>query len=287
MLFSFFFASPVFAKTNFYFDGHQPDQNSLEFIVWVKIDSDKPVNAYDIVLKFPDNLVHFKRYDTNNSIVDFWKKIDLISQNEIVLQGGSIKPFQGENGQIIALIFEAIKPGSDNFIFEKAAAYLADGKGTLADDIFIHNVPLNISQVGVEGKKEAGFLVATSTNSLVKKDNTPPEIITFKLTDNPFDPKQLLLIFETKDDSGMIKHFVRIKKWIKWSPFYEIKNPYAFSKNVWALQFLAVDNSNNFTEKTIYRKEILAKNLLFLIILIIFFGFVIKKIYNKLKRRNA
>ncbi|MGB9847628.1 MAG: four helix bundle protein [Minisyncoccia bacterium] len=284
---SLLFAYPSFAKTNFYFEGSQPDKNSLEFIVWVKVDSDKPVNAYDILLKFPENLIRFKRYDTNISIVDVWKKIDLVSQNEIALQGGSIKPFKGESGQIIALIFEATKPGSDNFVFEKAFAYLADGKGSLADDVYIQNVPLSISQVAIEEKHEVGLLVVSSTTPLIKNDTIAPEIVNFKITENPFDSKQTLLIFETKDNSGMVKNFVRVKKWLTWSPFYEVQNPYGFSKNIWALQFLAVDNSNNLTQKTVYFWQILAGKLIFCLLLMVAVGIIIKILYNKLKRKNA
>jgi hypothetical protein len=272
------------AKTIFYFDGLQPDKKSLEFVVYVRVDSDKPLNACDLIVQYPNNLVRFKRVDTNNSIVNIWKRTDVVSENEIVLQGGSAQPFAGENGQIVALIFEAIKSGQDNFIFKKAAAYLADGKGTLADDIEIKSVPIYISQIKLEGETNVGLIVQ-ETPVVVKEDKTPPQILTFKIADNPFNEKEKFLIFETKDNSGSIKHFVRTKKWFTWGPWYETNNPFAFLKNVWVLEFVAVDNFGNGTTKKLYFYNNIASKIIFLILFMFLVGLLIKIGYNKIKRR--
>jgi len=272
------------AKTVFYFDGLQPDKKSLEFVVYVRVDSDKPLNAYDLIVQYPNNLIRFKRVDTNNSIVNIWKRTDVSSENEIVLQGGSAQPFMGERGQIIALIFEAVKNGQDNFIFKKAAAYLADGKGTLADDIEMKSVPVYISQIKLEGEMNAG-LVVQETPAIIKEDKTPPQILTFKIADNPFNEKERFLIFETKDNSGSMKHFVRTKKWFTWNQWYEINNPFAFSKNVWALEFVVVDNFGNGTTKKLNFYNIIAPKIIFLIFIISLVGLLIKIGYNKIKKR--
>ncbi len=272
------------AKTIFYFDGLQPDKKSLEFVVYVRVDSDKPLNACDLIVQYPNNLVRFKRVDTNNSIVNIWKRTDVVSENEIVLQGGSAQPFAGENGQIVALIFEAIKSGQDNFIFKKAAAYLADGKGTLADDIEIKSVPIYISQIKLEGETNVGLIVQ-ETPVVVKEDKTPPQILTFKIADNPFNEKEKFLIFEAKDnDSGISKILVRTKSGMEWSEWQETKNPYAFSKNIWAIQLLVVDNFNNATTKTEYFwSNLLEKIGIFvgLIILVFVLVFIVKKKIKK------
>lgn len=270
------------AKTVFYFDGVQPDAKSLEFIVYVRVDSDKPLNAYDLIVQYPNELIKFKQFNTNNSIINIWKKTEIINQNEIILQGGSIQPFIGENGQIITLIFEAVKAGQDNFVFKKAAAYLADGKGTMAEEIEIKNVPLYISQIKIEGEeKETGGLFVKQGPTIIKEDKTPPEILTFKITDNPFNNKEKLLIFETKDNSGMVKNFARVKKWFKWSNWYEITNPFGFSKDVWAVQFLTVDNFGNTSQKNTYFYNILAKKLSLIIVPILIIGLLVKLFYNK------
>lgn len=283
---SFFFVSwHVNAKTIFYFDGIQPDTKSLEFIVYIRVDSDKPLNAYDLIIQYPSEIIKFKQFDTNNSLINIWKKIEVNNQNEIILQGGSIQPFVGENGQLVALIFEALKPGQDNFVFKKAAAYLADGKGTMADEIEIKNIPLYISQIKLEGdNQENSGLVVKQGPVIVKEDKIQPEILLFRIADNPFNNKERFLIFETKDNSGMVKDFARVKKWFKWSDWYEITNPFGFSKNIWAIQFLVVDNFGNSNQKTVYFYRVLLVKLIVIIIAILMIGLLVKLFYNKRRR---
>ncbi|MCX8016139.1 MAG: cohesin domain-containing protein [Patescibacteria group bacterium] len=279
---SFFLSLRVDAKTVFYFDGIQPDNKSLEFIVYVRVDSDKPLNAYDLIVQYPSELIKFKQFDKDNSIINIWKKIEVNNQNEIILQGGSIQPFVGENGQIIALIFEALKAGQENFVFKKAAAYLADGKGTMADEIEIKNIPLYISQIKIEGdNQENSGLVVKQGPVIVKEDKIQPEILLFRIADNPFNSKEKFLIFETKDNSGMVKDFARVKKWFQWSDWYEITNPFGFSKNIWAIQFLAVDNFGNSNQRTVYFYRVLFEKLILIIIAILVIGLLVKLFYNK------
>lgn len=273
------------AKTTFYFEGQQPDKKSLEFLVSVKVDSDKPLNAYDLVVQFPRNLIHLKRFDTQDSIIDVWKSLDMISENEMRIQGGSTKPFEGENGKLVTFIFEAVMPGKDNFVFRKASAYLADGQGTLADEVIIQNVPLVISQAEIEGQSSNLFVADVSKGTILKTDKTPPQISVFKIEPNPFDSNQMFLIFEAKDnDSGISKILVRTKGGIKWSEWQETKNPHAFSKNIWAIQLLVVDNFNNATTKTEYFwSNLLEKIGIFvgLIVLVFVLVFIVKKKIKK------
>jgi len=241
------------AKTTFYFEGQQPDKQSLEFLVSVKVDSDKPLNAYDLIIQFPSNLIHFKRFDVHNSVIDVWKRLDLISDSEIKIQGGSTKPFEGENGELTTFVFEVVAPGKDNFVFQKASTYLADGQGTLADEVIMQNVPLVISQVEIQGQPSGLVVLDMMVRPILKEDKTAPKVAIFRVEPNFLEPQKKFLIFEAKDDeSGIAKTLVRTKGGISWSAWQETKNPYAFSKNIWAIQLLVVDNFNNAVTKTEY-----------------------------------
>lgn len=290
LILSFYFlfsVSQAEAKTVFYFQGEQTDKTTTDFTVKVLVDSDEPLNAYDLTIAYPSDLVSVKSIDNSHSIINIWQNtfFEPPTNGPIKIKGGSLKSFQGEAGEIISLHLTALKIGRGDFIFEKAAAYLADGRGTMAG-VETKNSPLLIYSLVLEPSTSTEIIQGKIVE-FGEKDKLPPLINFLKIEKNPFNDKEKLLIFDVQDkDSGIKSIWIKTKSYLSWSNWQEASNPYSFSPRVWAIRFRVMDNSGNISERIIYRWDILIYKVILAVVLLSLLVFLVRFGIRKFKGYN-
>ena len=231
-----------------------------EFEANILVDSDVPLNAFDILLRYPKDILEATRVDNGRSLITIWQNQPQVSEpGELRLTGGSVQAFQGNGGELLTVRFKALREGKASISFASAEAYIADGKGTKAETT-APNLALSV--------------VAGSPLALLPgtKDNTPPKIDLLALEKDPFNPEQKLLTFLVNDkDSGIKETSARYKTFLSWSEWQPVQNPTALPENAWAVEFEARDNVGNPVASIIYYWPVLFWNFLptFAIVLVL------------------
>ncbi len=215
------------------------------FEVKVLIDSDQPLNAYAVTLTYSSDVLELFGIDNGRSIMDVWQKQPVISGGTVTFNGGSIKPFSGTGGELLALQLRAIKEGTARLSVNDAAVYLANGKGTKA----------------IPSRKEDSFAIAAQTSTTTGEqtpqpgeiDDMPPSIPFLSLIDNPFNKGQKLLAFMVSDaGSGIRATSVRFFTFLSWGEWLPARNPTAIPESAWIIKFRVVDNGGNIIERDVY-----------------------------------
>ena len=87
------------------------------------------VNAVDISLAFPDDLVSVTGIDTGESVISLWTRDPYVEGNQVIMQGGTFRRgFIGEH--LIAKInFKATGDGVANFTIDALQLVAGDGSG--------------------------------------------------------------------------------------------------------------------------------------------------------------
>jgi|GEM_PF-6397700 len=101
------------------------------------LNTDTPVNAFDILISYPKEKATFLGLDNEDSIVDIWQKKGDSAQGKIDLSGGILQSYSGNRGLVGKISFkvsqnvrENVRPEDIKIAFEKSEVYLADGAGT-------------------------------------------------------------------------------------------------------------------------------------------------------------
>ena len=217
-----------------------------EFTVKVLVDAPQPINAIDIDISYSEDTLELVSINSSKSFIDFWRggSENLQSGNTINLQGGSIEPFSGNNGEVITLKFRAKKEGQANLSFTKVNLYYADGKGTRAPTE--PAPPLKVSVI--EGAK----IETVALEDGEAEDRTPPVIETAKVASNPIDKSRLAVFHAVDNDSGIKNTEIRFRQWFSWGDWQAAINPVRLPNTAWAFQVKAYDNAGNAAEKTVY-----------------------------------
>lgn len=243
------------AETVLEFASHpQEYPGPTDFSVTLSVSTDEPLNAYDITIRYPEELVRVRSVNTARSVIDLWQTIPKAKDGIITVTGGSRTPFSGKNGELLTINFYAIKPGEGMLEFEKAEVYIADGRGTPAE-IRTNASPISIALVGLETQSPApGFELRPA----LPKDTNPPEIRFLEVSENPGLPGENLLVFDITDSgSGLKSIFARSKKWISWGPWYQTKNPHPLPAGAWKAELAVEDNAGNFASRTLVLRKTL------------------------------
>ncbi len=221
-----------------------------EFEVKVLVDSTAALNAYSATIRYPVHLLEFTGSNNSRSIINVWQGQPVVFESGVLkFGGGSLAPFDGKAGELLALRFRAKGRGTASLTFESAATYLADGKGTKAE-----TEPKELAIAIAEG--------APRLTANLASDENPPEISFLAFVKDPFNPNQKLVSFIAKDDqTGTKETRLRIKTWLWWDDLGNVKNPAAVGKNVWAIELTAIDNAGNARARTIYDPRALLANL--------------------------
>ncbi len=202
LFFIFYFSISVEAAT-LYFSAPSVDFHVNELIpVKVFLDTEsETLNAFDIYINYPDDLVSLESVNDANSIINFWVKRDVGVNNGFT--GVSVGGFRGSAGLVLQLNFRAKKVGRPVIGFkDHSEARLHDGLGTEAVLNLSRDISLNI----IAGNAKVSR--PTVPLSVEKKDEKPPEDFSPIVAKSPnaFN-NSYFLIFSAQDSDSGIDHY--------------------------------------------------------------------------------
>jgi hypothetical protein len=256
------------------------------FIVKVFLDSDEtPVNSVDITIEYNPELVDFKGFKDNDTLVKTWiKSPSQIEGNKINMTGiipGGVSGVYDSNDKdlkdipIVNLMFKAKKEGTLNLSFEKSDILKNDGLGTT---LSVSSNPLEINIKNEDLREKVSVPDIYLVNELEKDANPPlPFQILFLASNSDESNPEDLIIFNTTDLEGGIKEY-RIKKGENWEI---VNSPQVISKKIFSqkITIRAYDFSDNFTESAIdIEGRISYRLIIFLLLLLFVSGFLARKL---------
>lgn len=235
--------------------------------------SDIPINAYLIEMRYDPQTLEFLGSDEASSIIDIWQTRPTAQGEIIAFEGGSLKPWSGNDGNLINLRFRPLKEGETSISFLNVSFYAADGKGTEVSPV-AENVAIPVA--------------ASVSGATAFSDKDAPEIQEFLFVKNPYDPEQKILGFKVGDAKSAVKDvFMRYRTWFFNTPWEKVELPPAIPADAWSASIKVVDGSGNMSERTIYDWGAFARKfspfLAIFIMLIIVGAAVFKKGMVKLK----
>ncbi len=242
-----------------------------EFPLKIVLDTDNPVNAYQVALGFNSENLEVLNTNDAGSIIDIMRdQPEVYEDGRVTFSGASLNSFEGDDGLLLTLNFRVLKEGVSELNFLESFVYLANGKGTKIR--VLSGVGTVVSKEGVAVTKDAMIV-----------DDAPPSVLNLSIVDDPINEKQKLLGFVVKDNSAGVKQtFIQYRKWLTWSDEEIAQNPMAIPKNVWAVKFRALDNTGNISEKVVYDwKAFLYYDLLVFVIAILTLGVVINRTFKR------
>ena len=104
-----------------------------KFTANIRIDSEGiGINAAQVTLQFPANILEITEIDRIGSIFDFWLRLPEFSNEtgRLVFIGGSTSGFSGKSLQILKIVFRTKEAGNADLTFTDAAITASDGSGT-------------------------------------------------------------------------------------------------------------------------------------------------------------
>lgn len=104
-----------------------------KFTANIRIDSEGiGINAAQVTLQFPANILEITEVDRTGSIFDFWLRLPEFSNEtgRLVFVGGSTSGFSGKSLQILKIVFKTKEAGNADLTFTDAAITASDGSGT-------------------------------------------------------------------------------------------------------------------------------------------------------------
>lgn len=210
-----------------------------EFSIKLLIDSNVPLNAYEVLLSYPEKELEFTGFDNSNSIIDVWQTVPaaLPERGLVKFVGGGTKPFLGSYGELLTIKFKPLKVGEAKLGFNAVNFYLANGEGT---EVHPEILGTTLTVLGTETVPPSKEIVSSA-------DDTPPDIKFLAFIPDPFNQNQKILGYAVSDsDSGVKDVLARSKRSLfSWSDWQRLNSPVALVSDVWAVEFKAIDNANN------------------------------------------
>jgi hypothetical protein len=230
-----------------------------ESVIAVKVLLNAPsaVNAFDLEISYPTNLLDFISADTASSVISLWRSIPWVLGNVVKIEGGAPGGWSGSNGLVAVLNFKALKAGEVEFVFQKSDLYYADGKGTKAE---VSVLPLRLK-------------VAESAPPIKRQqaDSNPPVIAGAEISENPFGNFNLVFFDVKESESGLQKLEARSIGWFKWSKWSPVPNPVGVERGIWAVEMRATDNQGNVAVRTFYIWKTFFRKFVYFVILPLLF----------------
>lgn len=214
--------------------------------IFVRIESDVPINAFDLDIVYPSEVLEFVRASNVDSVVDIWQREpSRVGLNTIHMSGGMFHAFEGEAAILTLLhfrVFENVqKEGLFKATIQNAKMFIADGEGT--------SVVPQIYPVQ--------FLVAQDAGRYILVYNPDPSApIMNAYIEQTLDDQNMLIFTSHDSQSGVEKTEVRSYKWLGWGPWVIARSPFMLEGNEWLIQIRSYNNSGSFTEKTVFRWEV-------------------------------
>lgn len=242
-----------------------------EFDLKIVLDTENPVNAYQVAMSFDPEILEVINTNDAASIIDIMRDQPKVYEDgRVTFSGASLNPFVGGDGLLLTLNMRVKEEGVGNFTFQDSFVYLANGKGTKVR--IVSGGGRVEAQEGVAAQKEAKIV-----------DEAPPSVLNLSITNDPINPDQKLLGFLVKDNSTGVKQtYLQYRQWLRWSEPLVAQNPTALPKNAWAVKFQAIDNTGNIIEKVVYDwKAFIYYDLLILILALLAIGIVLNRTFRK------
>lgn len=99
------------------------------FSLQVMVDATKPVNAVDVAIALPEDLVEVISLDTGESVITIWTEEPSYDNGIVYLRGGTFrKGFVGTH-QIVTIELEAKRTGVATVALDDMELYAGDGSG--------------------------------------------------------------------------------------------------------------------------------------------------------------
>jgi len=239
----FFLPTNVKAATSIYFDlENSTVYEGNVFLVDLKISTpDKPINVIDGTILYDGDKLEIKEISTGGSLFALWPKPPVFTNTKGTLSfvGGVTKGFQGEDGEILKIIFLAKGQGEGKIDFlDGFSVFLHDGQGTQINP-GLKPLSLNILKRPPEVPAEDEW------QNLVEKDKTPPETFEIVMGRDPsvFDNQYFISFFTTDTESGIA--YYEVKEGQK--DFIRSESPYLLQdqslKNL--IKVKAIDKAGN------------------------------------------
>ena len=132
------------------------------FTVAVYAGAHVSVNAIDVTVQFPDDLVTVTGIDTGESVISLWTFDPYVEGNKVILQGGTFRRgFVGEH--LVAHInFEAKKDGQAEFSVSETTLLAGDGSGNEVANV--NDTDILVVAVGEQGVLEADVAIVFQTD---------------------------------------------------------------------------------------------------------------------------
>lgn len=181
------------------------------------------INAIGIRIRYSES-IKLKSWSDGNSIVNFWIEKPKIEDSGLSFSGIIPGGYQGKEGLILTLNFEALREGSGIITFLDASQlFLNDGLGTKVAPVF-KNLNFNIS-TPIEK-----FQIPDSKFQI--PDTESPESFVPEIAKDPtlFNGKWFV-VFATQDKGSGIDHYLihesrRMKKQIATNQWVVAESPY-------------------------------------------------------------
>lgn len=137
----------------------------------VIVNSDSSINAVSAKISFSKDLILLSSISKTGSIISFWAQEPAFSNitGQVDIEGVILNGYYGNSGDVITLVFKAVKEGKANIALSSASVLANDGTGT---DIFSKNLTslsLNIGpSVKVPEIKKEEIIVDTGIITIDK-----------------------------------------------------------------------------------------------------------------------
>jgi hypothetical protein len=232
------------------------------FLAEVRIDTQgEYINAVEVNLEFPQDILEVKNFSKGNSILCLWAKEPSFSNGLLSFSGGIPGGYYGSDGLLGKIAFRVISCGFAEVVFQdNSQALLNDGKGTPVE-LTTKTAVFTILDAEQETSRD-------EWQEELEKDIIPPELFEMEFHEN-------FIIFSTTDKQTGIDYFLIKQGKSDWE---KVDSPYPLADN--ALQSIikirAVDKAGN--ERIVeYIPEIPEKPvpLIFWIIILILINFSI------------
>jgi len=276
IVFLFLFGAGIaLGASRVYFD--RPDGDiavGSESEMRLLVDTDQPLNAYSVEFSYPPDSLNILGFDNSRSIIDVWQGQPLVFiGGSVTFNGGSLKPFIGNKGELLAIKFAPLREGSAAMNLSHIFVYKADGKGTKISPTF----------------ESVRFTVlpprAAPRQGIPARDTAPPEIRFLSFVPDPFVAERKLLAFSVYDgESGIQATFTRSRSFLFWDEWQAVNNPTSVRRDAWSVGFRVIDNQGNASERVLYDWSALKGFAFIMLALIALTGFFAVLILKKLRK---
>ncbi|MFZ5559583.1 MAG: cohesin domain-containing protein [Patescibacteria group bacterium] len=176
---------------------HQNDT----FIIEARIDTQgEYINTIEANLTFSEEVLEIKDFSKGDSILSLWVDEPKFSEGILSFTGGIPGGYQGKDGLLVKIIFQAKNTGFAEIKFlDSSKVLLNDGKGTKAKSE-IRKGTYNI----LRGEE----MVKNEWQEEISKDKTPPQPFTIEINQDPLIFEgEYFITFSTIDKETGIDHY--------------------------------------------------------------------------------